>query len=169
MSTEAKFIHSLTNPAPQAGADVLPTHKDRATESTHFGDGDWDQEKVDEIQDATWGEVFQACCVHNSTEWGMIFIGACAALFFLYFFLVSIELLGSSAKVLGGCSAGGLFGDDTNPVGGLVIGILATVLVQSSSTTTSIIVSLVGSDAVSVRSGIYMVMGANIGTSVTNT
>ncbi|KAL7512164.1 hypothetical protein ACHAXN_009142 [Cyclotella atomus] len=169
MSTEARVLHSLTKPAPQAGADVVETRKDRATGSTHFGDGDWDQEQAGDIQDATWGEVFQACCVHNAEGWAVIFIGACAALFFLYFFLFSIELLGSSAKVLGGCSAGGLFGDNTNPVGALVVGMLATVLIQSSSTTTSIIVSLVGADAVSVQSGIYMVMGANIGTSVTNT
>jgi sodium-dependent phosphate cotransporter len=87
----------------------------------------------------------------------------------LYFFLVSIELLGSAAKVIGGCSAGGLFGSITNPFAALVIGILATVLVQSSSTTTSIIVTLVGAEALSVKSGIYMVMGSNIGTSVTNT
>ncbi|EED90301.1 sodium phosphate cotransporter, partial [Thalassiosira pseudonana CCMP1335] len=87
----------------------------------------------------------------------------------LYFFLLSLELLGSSAKVLGGCSAGGLMGDNANPVAGLVIGELATALVQSSSTTTSIIVSLVGAGALSVQNGIYMVMGANIGTSVTNT
>ena len=32
-----------------------------------------------------------------------------------------------------------------NPVAGLMIGVLATVLLQSSSTTTSIIVSMVGS------------------------
>ena len=157
MSTEAKVIHNLVNPAPKPGADVLPSHKDRATGSTHYGDGDWDQEQPSEIQDATWGEVFQACCVHSSEEWGLILIGVCAALFFLFLFLFSHELLGTSAKVLGGCSAGGLFGDDTNPVGALVIGMLATVLVQSSSTTTSIIVSLVGADAVSVRTGIYMV------------
>jgi sodium-dependent phosphate cotransporter len=50
-----------------------------------------------------------------------------------------------------------------------MVGILATVLIQSSSSTTSIIVSLVGADSVSVKAGIYMVMGANIGTSVTNT
>jgi len=49
-----------------------------------------------------------------------------------------------------------------------MIGIIATVLLQSSSTTTSIVVSLTGS-AVSVQQGIYMIMGANIGTSVTNT
>jgi sodium-dependent phosphate cotransporter len=50
-----------------------------------------------------------------------------------------------------------------------MVGILATVLLQSSSTTTSIIVSLVGAGSVSVKQGIYMMMGANIGTSVTNT
>ncbi|KAL3787315.1 hypothetical protein HJC23_009561 [Cyclotella cryptica] len=169
MSTEAKIIHSLTNPPAHAGDDVLPSRKQRPTGSTHFGDGDWDTEQVEEIMDATWGEVFEACCVHNAAGWGLILIGGCAALFFLYFFLFSIELLGSSAKVLGGCSAGGLFGDENNPFAGLVIGMLATVLIQSSSTTTSIIVSLVGAQAVSVQSGIYMVMGANIGTSVTNT
>jgi sodium-dependent phosphate cotransporter len=98
----------------------------------------------------------------------MIAIGALLVCFFLYFFLVGLELLGSGAKVMCGCTAGELFGDDTNPIAGLMIGILVTVLLQSSSTTTSIVVSLVGS-AVSVRQGIYMIMGANIGTSVTNT
>lgn len=98
----------------------------------------------------------------------MIAFGIFLVCFFLYFFLVGLELLGSGAKVMSGCTAGELFGDDTNPVAGLMIGILATVLLQSSSTTTSIIVSLVGS-AISVRQGIYMIMGANIGTSVTNT
>ncbi|CAG0900321.1 unnamed protein product [Darwinula stevensoni] len=56
-----------------------------------------------------------------------------------------------------------------NPVVGLVIGILATVLVQSSSTSTSIIVSLVTAGIIRVRQAIPMIMGANIGTSVTNT
>lgn len=77
--------------------------------------------------------------------------------------------MGTAAKVLGGCTAGSLFGDDTNPVAGLMVGILCTVLIQSSSSTTSIIVSLVGAGSVTVKSGIFMVMGANIGTSVTNT
>ena len=169
MSTETELINSPRNHQNQKEDDTRPSRKQYSTESTQFGDGNWDTEQVDEIMDATWGEVFQACCVHNASGWGVIFIGAFVALFFLYFFLVSIELIGSSAKVLGGCSAGGLFGNDPNPFAALVIGILATVLVQSSSTTTSIIVSLVGARALSVQTGIYMVMGANIGTSVTNT
>lgn len=81
---------------------------------------------------------------------------------FLYCFLVLIKLIGSSAKVLGGCSAGDLFGNDLNPFAVLVIGLLSTVLVQSSRTTTSIIVSLVGAQELSVQPGIYMVMGENI-------
>lgn len=145
------------------------SRKLRPTNSTHFGDVDFEEEDAAEIGDATWAEVGQACCVHTPMEWGKVFIGVCGAFFFLYFFLFSLELLGNSAKVLGGCTAGGIMGDNVNPVAALVIGELATALVQSSSTTTSIIVSLVGSDAVSINTGIYMIMGANIGTSITNT
>lgn len=131
-----------------------------------------EEKKVDDAVDdldATWGEVAQACCVHEPKEWGLIFVGVVLVLFFLYFFLFGLDLLGSGAKVMGGCSAGELFGDDVNPIAGLMIGILATVFLQSSSTTTSIVVSLVGAGSVSVNQGIYMIMGANIGTSVTNT
>ena len=116
-------------------------------------------------EDATWGEVMQTCCCHSPQEWGMIAFGVFVVLFFLYFFLLGLDLLGSGAKVIGGCAAGELFGDDTNPVAGVMVGILATVFLQSSSTTTSIVVSLVGAGSVSVNQGIYMVMGANIGTS----
>jgi sodium-dependent phosphate cotransporter len=145
------------------------SRKDRPTGSMHVGDEDFDPADPAFVQEATWAEVCNACCIHTPEEWGYAFLGLLAVLFFLYFFLFGLELLGSGAKVLGGCSAGELFGDETNPIAGLMIGILATVLLQSSSTTTSIIVSLVGADSVSVRQGIYMIMGANIGTSVTNT
>ena len=56
----------------------------------------------------------------------------------------------------------------TNPVIGLMIGILGTVLVQSSSTFSSIIVAAIGA-GLKVHIAIPMIMGANIGTSVTNT
>ena len=82
----------------------------------------------------------------------MVFVGILLVCSFLYFFLFGLDLLGEGAKVMSACSAGELFGDDTNPIAGLMIGILATVLLQSSSTTTSIIVSLVGS-AISVQQG----------------
>jgi len=138
------------------------------TGSTHFGDVDFYDEKTEDIRDATWGEVFNACCVHSPKGWAIVFVNIVLLLFFLYFFLLGLELLGTSAKVIGGCTAGSLFGDDINPVGALMIGLLATVLLQSSSTTTSIIIGLVGG-GLDARQAIYMIMGANIGTSVTNT
>ena len=56
-----------------------------------------------------------------------------------------------------------------NPVVALFMGILITTLVQSSSTTTSLIVASVVGGLISVEAAIYMVMGANVGTTVTNT
>jgi sodium-dependent phosphate cotransporter len=90
-------------------------------------------------------------------------------LFNLYFFLVGLGLMGDSFKVLAGKSAGNLFQAADHPIAGLMVGILATVLVQSSSTSTSIVVGLVGSGVMPVRQAIFVIMGANIGTSVTNT
>jgi sodium-dependent phosphate cotransporter len=97
----------------------------------------------------------------------MIFLGMCVVACILYFFILSLDILSTSAQVLTGCAAGQLFGN-TNPIAGLMVGILATVLLQSSSTTTAIIVSLVGG-GLDVQAAIYMIMGANIGTSVTST
>ena len=87
----------------------------------------------------------------------------------LYFFLFGLDLMGGSFSALGSKGAGNLFTFSDNPIAGLMVGILATVLVQSSSTSTSIVVGLVGADVLSVRYAIPIIMGANIGTSVTNT
>ena len=138
---------------PEVNKTNAASRKDRPTKSIHFGDSDFEVEE--DHGDATWSEVFNACCVHTSNEWAWIGVGVLAVAFFLYFFLFGLELLGSGAKVMTGCKAGELFGDDTNPIAGLMVGILVTVLLQSSSTTTSIIVSLTGS-AISVQQGIYM-------------
>jgi len=88
----------------------------------------------------------------------------------LYFFVCSLSFLSDSFRILGGRNIGALFSNSDllqNPVVGLMIGVLVTVLVQSSSTSTSIIVGLVSAGA-PVKTAIPMIMGANIGTSVTN-
>ncbi|XP_063778113.1 sodium-dependent phosphate transport protein 2B isoform X2 [Pseudophryne corroboree] len=90
----------------------------------------------------------------------------------LYFFVCSLDVLSSAFQLVGGKAAGDIFKNHsvlTNPVAGLVIGVLVTVLVQSSSTSTSIVVSMVSSGLLTVRTAIPIIMGANIGTSVTNT
>jgi sodium-dependent phosphate cotransporter len=51
----------------------------------------------------------------------------------------------------------------------LFIGLFATAIMQSSSTSTSIIVTLVAAGTLSMNNAVPMIMGANIGTSVTST
>ena len=87
----------------------------------------------------------------------------------LYLFLTGIALLESGIKSLGGDVQASLFEGVVNPLAALFVGVLATVLVQSSSVTTATIVGLVGAGVISVEQAVPMVMGANIGTTVTNT
>jgi len=57
----------------------------------------------------------------------------------------------------------------SNPFAGLLIGIVSTSIIQSSSTTTSIVVGLVAGGAISLNNAVPIIMGANIGTTITNT
>lgn len=106
---------------------------------------------------------------NDSTGWlrnlGLFFL----FLFFLYLFLLSIQLMGGAFKLFGKGFAETLLSTTSDPVTGLFIGLLATALTQSSSSTTSIVVGLVASGALGIHDAIPIVMGANIGTTVTNT
>ncbi len=86
----------------------------------------------------------------------------------LYAFLVSIKLMGHSFKFFGIDFAEGLFALTANPVAGLFVGILATSVIQSSSSTTAIVVGFVAGGLLDITSAIPIIMGANVGTSVTN-
>lgn len=86
----------------------------------------------------------------------------------VYLLLVCVALIGSGFKGAAGENARELFAFAGNPLSGLLIGTIATALIQSSSTVTSIIVGLVAG-GLPVSIAIPMVMGANIGTTITNT
>jgi len=77
--------------------------------------------------------------------------------------------MGASFKFFGKNFAETLLVTTSSPLVGLFIGILSTSIVQSSSTTTSITVGLVAAGGIDVMHAIPIIMGANIGTSVTNT
>jgi solute carrier family 34 (sodium-dependent phosphate cotransporter) len=89
----------------------------------------------------------------------------------LFSFLLGVHGLGEGFKLLGKDMLQSFFNATSNPFAGLVVGILATTLVQSSSATTSMIVGLVAApeSPLPLANAIPMVMGANIGTTVTNT
>ena len=86
----------------------------------------------------------------------------------LYLFLVGINGLSTAIKYLGGEFAENMLTTTSNPFIALFIGILSTTIFQSSSTTTSLIVGMVSGGALNLAGAIPMIMGANIGTTVTN-
>jgi solute carrier family 34 (sodium-dependent phosphate cotransporter) len=87
----------------------------------------------------------------------------------LYGFLAAIDVLGTGLGSLGEDFVDQLFRGIENPLLGLIVGTFATVLAQSSSVTTATVVSLVGSGLIGVPEAVPIIMGANIGTTVTNT
>lgn len=89
----------------------------------------------------------------------------------LYFFLIGVNGLGAGFRALGEGVLDSFFAATENPFIGLMVGILATTLVQSSSVTTAMIVGLVAAplNPIPIEHAVPMIMGANIGTTVTNT
>ena len=86
----------------------------------------------DSNQDQTW-KVFNTFASHTN----IIILLAC-----LYFFIYSLSFLSDSFCTLGGKNIGALFLNSEmlkNPVVGVMIGVLVTVLIQSSSISTPII------------------------------
>ncbi len=86
----------------------------------------------------------------------------------LFLFLTSIDLLVVALSHLGGDIVTSILYVTANPFVSLFIGLLATAIIQSSSTTTSIIVAMVASNSLDIYSAIPMLMGANIGTTLTS-
>lgn len=84
-------------------------------------------------------------------------------------FLFSINLLGTAFTKIGQSTADTVLQATDNPFISLFIGLLITAIIQSSSTSTSMIVAVVASGSLSLSNAIPMVMGANIGTTLTST
>jgi len=97
------------------------------------------------------------------------FVRAIFVIGLLYIFLAAVRLLEGGIKGFGSDFTDALFQGVSNPIAGLAVGVLGTVLVQSSSVSTTTIVGLVASGVLGVEDAVPMIMGANIGTTVTNT
>lgn len=88
----------------------------------------------------------------------------------VYTILVAVGAVSHGFKGFSGGADGAaqIFAFANNPFVALLLGILATALVQSSSTVTSVIVGLVAG-GLPMAMAVPMIMGANLGTTITNT
>lgn len=96
-------------------------------------------------------------------------ISSIITLFGLLLFMFSIDLLTVSMTNINSDFASQLFLATNNPFVGLFIGLLMTALIQSSSTVTAMVVAVVASGTLTLGQAMPVVMGANIGTTITST
>lgn len=86
----------------------------------------------------------------------------------LAFFLYGMNLLGKGLETLSGSKLQGILEKRTsNPVMGVLLGAVATAILQSSSTTTVMVVGFVNSGIMQLSQAVSLIMGANIGTTAT--
>jgi phosphate:Na+ symporter len=90
------------------------------------------------------------------------FIGALAV------FLFAMKLMSDSLQQLAGNQMRSILGRITsNPLRGILTGVGVTVAVQSSSATTVMVVSFVNAGLLTLAGAVAVIMGANIGTTIT--
>ena len=87
----------------------------------------------------------------------------------LVLFIFAIDLLMVSMGNLNDSVATDILQATENPFVGLFIGILMTALIQSSSTVTATIVAVVAAGNLTLQQAVPLVLGANIGTTLTST
>ncbi len=86
----------------------------------------------------------------------------------LSLFLFGMTLMGQALERRAGNKLKSLLGRmTTNPLAGLLTGIGVTAIIQSSSATTVMVVGFVNSGLMTLKQAINVIMGANIGTTVT--
>ncbi|MBU0581286.1 MAG: Na/Pi symporter [Candidatus Margulisbacteria bacterium] len=107
----------------------------------------------------------------NTNRFQLLFLGLfkfLSVLGLLYLFLSAISILDVAFKLLGSNFSENLINTTANPFIGLLIGIISTALIQSSSVTTSMVVGMVSAGSLSITGAVPIVMGANIGTTITS-
>lgn len=87
----------------------------------------------------------------------------------IYLLICAVSVISRGFAGLGNDAAHSMFAFAAHPWVGLFVGVLGTVLIQSSTTTTAIAVTAVGSGALPIRGAIPIILGANVGTTVTTT
>jgi solute carrier family 34 (sodium-dependent phosphate cotransporter) len=96
-------------------------------------------------------------------------LGWCGIAGLIYLLICAVSIISRGFAGLSGDAAHSMFAFAANPWVGLCVGVLGTVLIQSSTTTTAIAVTAVGSGALPIRGAIPIILGANVGTTVTTT
>lgn len=134
-----------------------------------LGDFDGEKGEAEVVGTASWEEVYKACLVHSPRQWLRVIVSLSLIAACVFFFGVGLEFLSAGAQVMDTCVVAEFFKATSYPIVDVMVGVLATVLFQSFFTTSTLVVHMVGAEVIGVRRAIYIIMGCNIGSTVTNT
>ena len=104
----------------------------------------------------------------NKTNLSKLLLRVLYAILIVCLFLVSIDMLVSSFRLFGKDVANFIFSVSTHPFVGIFIGLLITAILQSSSTVTAMVVAAVAAGALTIETATPIIMGANVGTTITS-
>lgn len=90
-------------------------------------------------------------------------------IFAIFFFLFAIKLLVASLGDFSNLLQANILTTTLDPFVGLFIGLLATAIIQSSSTTSTMTVAMVATGTLTIQESVPIILGANIGTTLTST
>jgi len=107
--------------------------------------------------------------LHPASRSKSVFRNVAYILAALIIFLFALDLMISSLQHMGESAAEAIILATSNPFTGLFIGLLVTAIIQSSSTTTAMAVALVASGSITLEGAVPIIMGANVGTTITST
>ena len=83
-------------------------------------------------------------------------------------FLYGMDVLGKSLEKAAGSQLKSILSKLTNStIKGLLLGVAVTAVIQSSAATTVMVVGFVNSGMMTLQQAVWIIMGANIGTTVT--
>ena len=86
----------------------------------------------------------------------------------LALFLFGMDIMGDSLKKSAGNSLKAILGKMTsNPIKGFLLGLAVTLVIQSSSATTVMVVGFVNSGTMTLLQSVGVIIGANVGTAIT--
>ena len=87
----------------------------------------------------------------------------------LALFLYGMETMGTGLRILSGGRMEQILEQLTNTLlKGVLLGLVVTAVIQSSSATTVMVVALVNAGVMQLKQAVGVIMGANIGTTVTS-
>src|SRR5258708_38051362 len=104
----------------------------------------------------------------GNSNWKIVLRSTLSIVVALFVFLLALDLMISSLQHLGKVAAETIILATSNPFTGLFIGLLITALIQSSSAVTSMAVALVASGSMTIEGAVPIIMGANVGTTITH-